>query len=219
MLTTTIKSYLYQQYADDDDLQAFVRSYNEATQNYVDWFNAVILPYYPGLSGPLLDWAATGIYGMARISLESFVSSAQGPLNTVQLNQYGFPFNTLAEPSSTYFSLSDDIYQRMLTWNFYKGDGKRLTISWLKRRVMRFLLGVNGLDPQPFQPGFVVGCENTTPVSVTFASNTLTVSVSQAKLSAIASITPGVLQLFQLAFLSGVLELPAEYAYAMNITT
>ncbi|WMJ65680.1 hypothetical protein RBI80_00330 [Klebsiella variicola] len=33
-----------------------------------------------------------------------------------------------------------------MTWNFYKGDGFYFSIPWIKRRILRFLLGVNGTD-------------------------------------------------------------------------
>jgi hypothetical protein len=34
-----------------------------------------------------------------------------------------------------------------LTWHFLKGDGKYFNIRWLKRRVARWLLGVDGTNP------------------------------------------------------------------------
>jgi len=37
-LTKVIPSYLYQEYSDDDDLQAFVMAYNGLAQQYVTWF-------------------------------------------------------------------------------------------------------------------------------------------------------------------------------------
>ncbi len=51
----TIPSFLYQQYADDENLQAFVASYNEMAQEYVDWYNQISLPVYTLQSGGLLD--------------------------------------------------------------------------------------------------------------------------------------------------------------------
>jgi hypothetical protein len=42
--------------------------------------------------------------------------------------------------------VSDDLFKRIMTWNFYKGDGYYFTIPWLKRRIMRFLTGVDGVD-------------------------------------------------------------------------
>lgn len=128
MLSQTIPSYLYQEYSDDVDLQAFVSAYNQMTQQYVTWFNTIGLPIYTGLSGPLLDWVCNGLYGYYRPTL-------QGQL------------------------VSDDIFQRCLTWQFYKGDGTTFSIEWLKRRVVRFLTGANGTDP---------GVQQEWQVSVTF---------------------------------------------------
>ncbi|WBA60278.1 hypothetical protein [Citrobacter sp. 21OH12SH02A-Citro] len=42
--------------------------------------------------------------------------------------------------------VSDDLFKRIMTWNFYKGDGYYFTIPWLKRRIIRFLTGVDGVD-------------------------------------------------------------------------
>ncbi len=55
--------------------------------------------------------------------------------------------------------MSDDILKRALTWHFYKGDGKYFDVRWLKRRIMRFLQGVNGTDQ---------GTSTTYDVNVTF---------------------------------------------------
>ena len=43
-LTKTIKSYLYFEYRNDDNCQAFVDAYNEMTQGYIDWFTSIDLP-------------------------------------------------------------------------------------------------------------------------------------------------------------------------------
>lgn len=215
MLTTTIPAYLYQEYADDDNLQAFIDAYNQATQTYVDWFNTVGLPFYPGLNGPLLDWVVQGLYGMTRPSFLS-PAIALGPLNTVPLNTPGYPLNAFT-PAAGY-SISDDAFKRIVTWNFFKGDGKRFCMRWLKRRVMRFLVGTNGLDPNPALPGFIVGTENTSAISAHVVSGTLTVAISQSQLSAVGGAMPGILNLFQLAFQGGVLDLPAQFtSYIVSI--
>ena len=221
MLQNTIPSYLYQEYADDEDLQAFVAAYNAATQVYVDWFYGANLAYYPGLTGPLLDWVLNGVYGLPRNALQSQTAPALGPLNSITLNAPGYPLNTYTPPAFVYYALSDDLYQRVMTWNFFKGDGKRFNMLWLKRRIMRFLNGVNGIDPEPQNPGFVVGAENTSPISVVVTNTagilTLTVGINQTLLSALnPNLTPNIVTLFTLAFLSGVLELPVQYKYAVQ---
>lgn len=144
-------SYLYKQYQDDEDLQAFVDAYNELAQAYLDWFNQVKLPIYTGLVGALLDWVGWGLYGYRRPVLPVGVLIDAGPYNSTPYNT--IPFGEFREnvPAASSVSgftvVGDDIYQRCLTWHFYKGDGKVFTISWLKRRVMRFLVGSYGSAP------------------------------------------------------------------------
>jgi hypothetical protein len=217
MLRTTIPSYLYQQYADDDDLQAFVAAYNSATQAIVDWLNSVSLPYYPGLSGPLLDWVIEGLYGLKRTSLASQATNALGPLNTVPLNT--MPLNAYVASSQTFYALTDDLFQRILTWDFYKGDGKRFSIRWLKRRIMRFLLGTNGLDPNPASPGFVIGTENTQAIGVVITGGVLTVTINQVLLARFVQLEPGILTVFKAAFESRALDLPVQFSYVCTIVT
>lgn len=162
-LTKTIPSYLYQQYADDEDLQAFVAAYNGLAQEYVTWFAAVGLGVYTSdeISGSLLDWVAAGLYGMVRPSLSSGRNRDLGPLNT-----YGFnvlPLNTRRAVGAQNVTVTtDDIFKRIMTWNFYKGDGTEFNIRWLKRRIMRFLTGTNGSAPN---------VDQTYLISVTFGAN------------------------------------------------
>lgn len=216
MLSTVINAYLYEQYADDDDLQAFVTAYNQMAQVYVSWFATVGLPIYTGLSGSLLDWVANGLYGTQRTSIASPPTAALGLLNTELLNTDVVNGYTLS--TQTFYALSDDAFQRILTWNLYKGDRKRFGMRWLKRRIMRFLLGHNGTDPQPNQSSFQIGAENTQAISVVVQNHVLTVTIYEVLLSRYAQITPYILQIFQAAFLSrGVLDLPVQYTYQCNI--
>src|SRR6185437_2221710 len=217
MLASTIKSYLYKQYQNDDDLQAFVAAFNAATQTYVDWFNSVGLPFYPGLTGDLLDWVANGLYGLKRTSLTQSASGAVGPLNTEDLN--ASPMNQFTAPTVTYYSITDDIFKRILTWNLYKGGGKRFCMKWLKRRIMRFFVGANGLEPNPLAADFVVGPENTQAISVTVASDVLTVTINSAAISSLVQLQPQIIDIFKAAFLGGVLDLPVQYTYAVNVVT
>jgi hypothetical protein len=221
VLSTIVPAYLYQQYADDEDLPWFIAAYNAAAQYYLDWFNNTNLAYYPGLTGSLLDWVADGLYGELRTSLAAASPQPYGPLNTVVMNA-NYPLNSYYQPQQTIYSLTDDAFKRVITWNFYKGDGKRFNMRWIKRRIMRFLLGVNGTDPQG-GINATVGTENTQSIGVTVSGTTITVSIDQALLSSIAEITPGILDVFQLAFeagQSGPLELPAQYqTFVCNIVT
>lgn len=142
----SIPSYLYDEYNDDDDLQAFVYAYNDMAQAYVDWFNEINLPIYTGLSGPLLDWVGQGVYGVMRPTLYSNQPYNVGEFNTYALNTIGFNeggiFNDITDVTVT----DDDIYQRVITWHFYKGDGKQASAQWFRKRAVRFLYGANGSD-------------------------------------------------------------------------
>jgi len=143
----TLLAYLYKQYQDDDDLWAFIYAYNNYTQLFIDWFNSVNLPIYPGLSGPLLDWVGQGLYGYARPTLFSNSYNAIGPFNTYGFNSsVGFNSFKIVDNITNVAITTDDIYQRCLTWHLYKGDGKNLSAYWMKRRTARFLYGAAGGD-------------------------------------------------------------------------
>jgi hypothetical protein len=148
-LTSTLPSYLYKEYEDDDSLQAFVISYNALAQEFADWFNSINLPIYtqPQIYGLLLDWVAAGIYGLTRPVLSSGRPKVVGPYNTVFYNQRGAAFNVVEKVGALNVAVtSDDVFKRIITWHFYKGDGKYLSTRWLKRRVARFLFGASGTD-------------------------------------------------------------------------
>jgi hypothetical protein len=167
-LSKTIPSYLYQQYSDDDDLQAFVTSFNNLMQQYISWFAYIELPVYTAdtITGSLLDWVAAGLYGIKRPALPAGRARTIGPLNTYALNTLAL--NVLRNiPPASYYATSDDIFKRIITWHFYKEDGKVFDIRWLKRRVERFLRYENGRSgaPIPYQP------DQTYDVSVTFGAN------------------------------------------------
>lgn len=146
-LSTAIPAYLYQEFADDPDVQAFVTAGNGLLQGYLNWFLNTPLAVWtsPGVSGPLLDWTATNIYGTTRPVISISSSSSKGALAT-------YPTATLVTAgfvltqSGTDQIADDDLYKRTLTWILYRGDGKQATIEWLRRRIARFLYGVNGGD-------------------------------------------------------------------------
>jgi hypothetical protein len=189
-------SYLYVQYNDDDNLQAFVGVYNQIAQGYLDWYNDTPLPIYTSdaIVGPLLDWVAEGLYGITRPILTSGFQQLVGPFNTSVIN--GYPFNYRhVFGSIQYGPASDDVFKRILTWHLFKGDGKYVSTRWLKRRALRFITGVNGIDP---------GIQDTYPISLAFGSgNAVTITSSIFYLP------------FQQCVEQGVLELPFQYAYSV----
>lgn len=231
-VTKVIPSYLYQEYADDDDVQAFFRAFNELAQSGgVDWFVYTNLPIYTGLTGSLLDFVAAGLYGMLRPALPTGMTKTEGPLNTWELNS--IPLNAIVKTGNeTYVAASDDIFKRVLTWHFYKGDGKVFNIRWLKRRVMRFLEGANGIS---------FNVDETYRVSVTFgAGNVANINLPSGRRTALGGAFPNRFRLnttrpnqlstsyspfpasplaavFKAAVDSGALELPFQYTWVVNI--
>ena len=162
-LTAPIPSYLYDEYADDESLQAFVAAYNMLTQIYVTWFATVPIAVYtnPVISGAFLDWVAQGIYGFVRPILSSGKFTSKGPFNTYAFNTWPYNKIKLIGPKNV-AATSDDVFRRCITWNFYKGDGNTFNIRWLKRRIQRFLNGVNGTAPN---------IDNTYAISISFGAN------------------------------------------------
>ncbi|HHR1377857.1 TPA: hypothetical protein ACS3HB_005252, partial [Citrobacter freundii] len=66
MLEDIIRSYLYTQYNDDDNIRAFVTAYNTMAKNIYDWMRSANLPIFVGgyNAGDQLRWIARGIYGV-----------------------------------------------------------------------------------------------------------------------------------------------------------
>lgn len=144
----TIPAYPYVQYQGDDAVAAFFDAYNIWAQGYTDWFNNLNLPIYTNapVAGTLLDWVAQSLYGIARPSLPTSIGAPYvGPVNTFTPNQ--LPVNGYVPGlPDTYAVTNDDFFRRIITWRFYKGDGKAFSPRWLKRRINRFLTGVDGKD-------------------------------------------------------------------------
>lgn len=204
MLTQVLPSYLYQQYTKDpysEDLQAFFTAYNTESQTRLDATNSLNLPIYTKQIAPLLDWTAYSIYGVTRPSLGSPAQfSPLGVYDTIPYDINAYSRN-ITTGTSSFYVVDDDIFKRILTWNFYKGDGFQYTTQWLKRRIKRFLLGVDGVD-------FPI--DNTYEISVTYGSdNVITLTVPNY------AVTP----IFISALESGVLNVPFEYTYLVDISS
>jgi hypothetical protein len=146
-LQKVIPAYLYAQYSDDETLQAFIDSFNDLAQGYLDWFNQTPLSVYtsPNINGLLLDWIGQGIYGIARPVISSITAKVAGAYNTAPYNTG--PYGTRqVKQSGSVTIVNDDIYKRTLTWHLYLGDGRQMSVQWLRRRVARFIYGANGSD-------------------------------------------------------------------------
>lgn len=232
-LTQTLPSYLYQEYNDDQNLQGFIAAYNTLAQIYVTWFATVLLPVYtnPMVVGSLLDWVAEGLYGMTRPALGSGLNRTIGPLNTYPYNTLPLNVRKLIGPSDVTVT-SDDIFKRIMTWNFYKGDGNQFSIRWLKRRVVRFLIGVNGTAPN---------IDQTYDVSVTIGPGIIAIAITVGTRSVtggaiynrfgfnrmaynrlVTQFNPAPVQypaepIFKEAVEAGVLQFPLQYEIAVSI--
>lgn len=234
-ITKIIRSYLYKQYDDDEDLQAFVDAQNMLAQQIADWFVSIGLPVYTGtqISGLLLEWVIAGLYGIpGRPALPSGTNQNIGPLNTWVLNS--IPLNTLQIiGNQNYYATTDDVFKRILTWHFFKGDGKYFTIRWLKRRVMRFLVGDNGTAPdidQTYLVSVTFGVGNQVNINIDNGTRTVTrsallntfalneVYLDQLDSTFVSEPPFPLASVFKAAVESGVLELPFQFDFVVNIT-
>lgn len=123
---------------------------------------------------------------------------AIGPLNTFNLNQEA-PNELKVIANSQSFAVSDLIYQRIIQWNIFKGDGKIFTLRWLKRRCIRFLSG----DIFP---------DDTYQISVSFTGATavlIMISEGSVPLTLVNYLIAGIE--------GGVLELPFQYNYVVEM--
>lgn len=199
-LQQCVPSYLYWEYSDDQDLQAFVASFNSLTQGYLDWFNDTPLGLYtsPNINGPLLDWIGSGIYDISRPVLSTQTTTVRAgydefPYNTVPYNYLSYSTSGTAEIAS------DDIYKRMMTWNLYRGDGQMFTMGWLKNRVNRFLNGANGSDYPVLND----------PPSITVSGNTFTIT----------SFSSPVFTALQDLVTNRLVSVPFQYNFAFETTS
>jgi len=140
LTVNSLPSYPFVQYNSDPNINAFFGAYNQLSQQNLDAINAVQLPIFLNQNGDLLDWCAAGIYGIFRQPLSSGTERPVGPYNTYEMNVQRLEQYKLVENAKT-FNPTDIIFQRIVQWNTFKGDGYQFTIRWLKRRVERFLSG------------------------------------------------------------------------------
>ena len=197
-----IPAYPYVEYAYDDNVTAFFEAYTLYAQAYLTWFNELNLPIYTQapVSGSLLDWVAQGLYGIGRPGLPtSRGDPEQGPINSFTLNSLALNAYRPGLPE-TYTATSDDYFRRIITWAFWKGDGKVFSIGWLKRRINRFLTGANGTDaltPTTYEVSVV-------PTG--FKTYTITLATTTSS------------QIFKAAVMAGIMELPFQITWTITLT-
>jgi hypothetical protein len=219
-LQTIFPAYVYGQYSDDPDIQAFFAAINQLGQGYLDWFLQTPLSVYTNdaINGSLLDWVGEGVYGISRPVVSTLTTTTKGQVasyavNTLALNRH------LITRSGTVSVATDDIYKRVLTWHLYLGDGRQMSIQWLRRRVARFLFGADGTDipvsylqqvsiTQPPLPP--IGALNTVPIN-TAALDTHRRRTALAAHSLVITIpTSPVAQIFQVLLSQGYLSVPFQ---------
>ncbi len=229
-LQQAVPSYLYDQYNDDDDLAAFVDAYNQLAQIYVDWFNQIELPIYTGLSGALLDWVGQGLYGIARPTLYSNQSSSDGLISWDRIADFEIAEFDIVNNITNLAVTDDDIYKRVLTWWFYKGDGKQFSAQWLRRRVLRFLYGADGGDYNaPGQNVSVIFGGGNLAITIVSALTTTTnagliagaeigsLEIGEADFTTTPFAVPSTAPIFIDAVHTGALELPAKFNVSCRI--
>jgi hypothetical protein len=196
-------AYLYEQYADDENVQAFVTAYNTIVQQYLTWFATIGLPIYTGLSGDLLDWVANGLYGLYRPTLvisstNLYAAYGQIPFGYLIPTYGGAGYGQIIDvEQASSVMVTDDIFQRIMTWHLYRGDGYQFSMKWLKRRIHRFLNGTNGIAPAVQ--------DNTYDVNVTVSGIAFTITIA----------TSAVANFFSLCVSNGVLALPFQYTFTV----
>jgi len=146
-IQAVIPSYLYAQYNDDENLQSFVSTFNAMAQGYLQF----AIQNNPGvytnvnISGPFLDFVGSQLYGIQRPATGTLTITKRGAWGSVPYLSLPYGYMRVVESGSASL-VSDDIYKRVLTWFLYLGDGKQMSVQWIKRRIARFLFGADGGD-------------------------------------------------------------------------
>jgi hypothetical protein len=173
----------------------------------------------------------TNYNAMAQI-YDTWFATASLPIYTLQSGDlldwtvrglYGIARPTLGSTLAT-----DEVYKRVVTWAFYKGDGKVFNIRWLKRRVMRFLEGTNDIN-QTYQVSVRFGVHPIVYIDIlggiaeitggaifnTSPFNTRQYNELDLNIQHYADTTLAVE--LQEAINAGVCELPFQYTYIVSV--
>ncbi|KMQ89981.1 hypothetical protein RF55_10317 [Lasius niger] len=143
-----IKAYAYQQYSDDPDIMALFEAHNQTAQDYLKTF----LSHCPAIyiddfwdSGEL-TYIAWFLWGQRRW-YSDYASSIdlEGAIDDLPID-YASAGGSIPTPRQKLL-INDDTFRRIMTWNLYRGDGQQFTIPWLKKRIKRWMVGVNGYAP------------------------------------------------------------------------
>jgi hypothetical protein len=202
---TVLPAYAYVQWTPDADTDAFFITYNTISQQYLNQINNLNLPVWSQQFGNALDWVATNLYGINRPVL-SAVTVYGGTYNSNDYNTIAYDTPQISG-NTNLTPVNDDIYQRILTWNLYTGDGKQFTMSWLKNRVVRFLTMQNGIST-PLDNTYIVSISFSSARNVTIAVSPTFVAASAANLASAISLQEAINQ--------QVLSLPFQYNFTVT---
>ncbi len=157
-----------------------------------------------------------------------------GPYNTQRYNTIRYD-GVDRTGTGQLIGATDDLFKRCLTWNFFKGDGFQFDCRWLKRRIMRFLLGVDGVSfnvDQTYQISVLYGPGDEINITVLTQSRTIVRSAgyngfgyNAVRYDEVTSTTAPLpivfdsvnLMALQAGINSGVLQLPFQFTYSVNI--
>ncbi|VWB06933.1 hypothetical protein [Burkholderia lata] len=224
-LSTVVPAYVYGQFSDDFDIQAFFSGLNTTAQGYCDWFQNTPLSVYTNanINGPLLDWVGQGLYGISRPVLSTLTTRTIGQVNSVAANSFAVNRHFIIR-SGTVSVADDDIYKRVLTWHLYLGDGRQMSVQWMKRRIARFLFGADGSDiPVDYLRQIGITQPNLPPTGATgsVAVNTAAVNTIKARSQKAArtlQITipnSSIGQAFQILLSQGYLAVPFQVTFTV----
>lgn len=199
-------AYAYQQYSDDENITAFFSAYNDLIKETISWMVGHPMALYIGtaLTGDLLTYCAYCLYGQFRYKISyTELRSILGPINSTDVNRFAVNETSIDKRYSG-TTISDDLFKRVLTWNFYKGDGLNFSVPWLKRRVMRFLTGENG---------HAWRFNNTLPVSVTTEGRKVSITITPN------GIDSDLIAILGRIISNGILNIPPSFVFSISIAS
>ena len=219
--------YPYLPYIDDDMVQAVMSGIGNYGQDYIDSFYALNLPIYTSKYSAMLDWVGENLYGIKRPVFPIGNILTIGEINNAAINE--LELNKLMTLYPDQFLIAtDDVYKRVITWHYYKGDGDAFTIRTLKRRVMRFLTDTRvdqtyqvsvsfGLNNQVNITIYQSGRINLRPSGVINDGELNSFAINEQRTEQISLTKYELAEIFKIAVQIGCLEMPFQYQIVVNI--
>lgn len=219
--------YPYLCYVDDDMVSAVMQGISDYGQDYIDSFYTLNLPIYNTKSGSLLDWVGNNLYGIRRPVFPIGNILTIGEINNTAINELELNKLLTLYPDD-FLIATDDIYKRVITWHHYKGDGDLFSIRHLKRRIMRFLTNTRvdqtyqisiswGLNNQCNITIYNSGRINLRPSGVINDGELNSFAINEQRTEQISLTQFELAEIFRKGVDLGILELPFQYTYVVNI--